>query len=90
MRPSGRSGAEAASLRSVAVVMAVPLITESARYVLGLAVAVCVLALCVAIGLAFAGRREGSAVAASRGSTGILVGLLVLAVVLLLILIYMV
>lgn len=64
------------------------MITEAARYVLGFAIAACVLALCVAIGIAFAGRHSESTVAASRGLTGALVALLVLTVALLLLLIY--
>jgi hypothetical protein len=67
----------------------VPLIIESARYVLGLSLAACVLGLAIAIAIAAAGRHSESPVAASRGLIGTLIGVLVLAVVLLLVLIYL-
>lgn len=65
-----------------------PLITETARYVLGFSIAACVLALCVAVAILVSGRHSETPVAASRGLVGSLVALLVLAVVLLLVLIY--
>jgi hypothetical protein len=65
-----------------------PLITEAARYVLGLSIAACVAATGVAIAIWAGGRRSGSAEAATRGLVGVLTGLVVLVLVLLLALVY--
>lgn len=66
----------------------IPLITEGARFTLGLSIVACVLGLGIATALALGGRHAGAPVAASRGLVWALVSVLVLLIVLLLLLIY--
>ncbi len=65
-----------------------PMVTESARYVLGFSIAACCAALGVAVAIWTIGRQSESKEAATRGLLAMLTALVALTLVLLLALIY--
>lgn len=65
-----------------------PLVTEAARYVLGLSIAACFVATGVSIALWNIGRRSAHTDARTRGLLGMLIALVAVTLVLLLALIY--
>ena len=70
------------------LIASIPMITDTARYVLALLLFACVAALVVAVGVWRIGRHENHPQASSRGGLGLLVGLGATTAVLLLILLY--
>lgn len=65
-----------------------PMVTEAARYVLGISIAACFAALAVAMALWVFGRRSDNTQATSRSLLGMLVALVALVLLLFLALIY--